>query len=79
MTRTLEDGTQETTTHFPDGSAGIIVTDPKTGRQTHYDVARMSRPGMPTPPKRDWIETALIIAVGLFFAALLIVAAYCGR
>lgn len=78
-TRTLQDGTQETATHFPDGSVGIIHADPKTGRVTHYDSARMPLRGMPMSVKGKRIETALIIAVVLFFLVGLIVAAYCAR
>ena len=75
-TRTLEDGTQETATLFPDGSVGIIHTDPKTGRTTHFDAARPLRRGMPKA-KVSYLDLAVGLTIALLIAAGTIAAAYC--
>ena len=77
-TRTLEDRTQETATHFPDGSVGIIHTDPKTGRVTHFDAARPLR-HEPPKVKASYLGLAVALAIALLIAAGTIVAAYCRR
>ena len=76
--QTLEDGTEETSVIHPDGSVGVTLTNPKTGRFTHYDSAPMPRRGMPKV-KPSYLGLAVAVAIAVLIAAGTIVAAYYRR
>ena len=70
-------GATETSFVHPNGSVGMTFTDAKTGRQTHYDSAPIfPRRGLPAP-KSPWTDWAIALLIGLFFAVVIVIAAYC--